>query len=177
MFGWAVGEVTYFPEVRPRYMEADSVYLGADLEILDGEQQIQVIRKDARTVAVGELHFIPPEKTDSSVFLFHNIAWRYETESDTVALGRYPKGTEITFMYMVTDTQETYSYAKDKKVYTGQNDSSLGQPVSEISGPLGRRWCVVGYLGEGICEVACSATKPWVFKEIRFLVTNVKIPE
>lgn len=170
-------EVTFVPlhKVRNTIWEADSLFLGASMIVVDSTKTVTVILKENKPKALGALYFMVPGVNDSAKFIFHNMHENFPEEADTVVLGRYPKNTQIYFMYTLTDTSTFLNDVRNKKLFSGQNRQGIDQFTSEISGPFGKRWAIVGDLGSSKCEVGFAAVMPGSYRDIRFYVLNVNV--
>jgi hypothetical protein len=173
-------EITCIPagKAKNAIWEADTLLLGATMKVIDSTKNVIVIRKRSFPEALGMLYFIKPDNhVDSIVPVFHNIKEQFLTEHDTIIIGKFPKDTKINFLYTVSDTSEKFSSIRNKKFYTGQNRPGVDTLVSDIDGPFGRRWVIIGNLNNQSCEAGFSAAIPGSFQEIRIHVVNVTIAE
>lgn len=170
-------EITYIPlnKARISIWEAESLFLGGSMKVVNSNEDVIVIRKENKPRALGVLYFMLPTENDSVQFLFHNMKEKFMDEADRVNLGKFPKNTKIIFRYVITDTSSDFMHVKGKKYYTGQNRTNVDKFVSDNDGPMGKMFAIVGSLGNNRCEVGFSAAMPGDYSDIRFNVTNVKV--
>lgn len=134
--------------------EAETAYVGANVFVKDSCSDIIVTYKKLYLFnTINELFFIIPGK-DSSRFLFHNIIRDYPNDDSVVNLGKFPKGTKLTFMSVTTDTNERWSAFYMKKRYSGQNRVGIDEYISEINGieTYGNLFAAVGRVDSNTVE-------------------------
>lgn len=153
--------------------ETDSVFIGSDIIVKDSNKEVIVkYWKINGFNAIGELHFMIPEK-DSSKFLFHNLREKFPNEDTIINLGKFPEGTKLYFMYMNTDTAARWEKCKFKKTYTGQNIINSDKYISEIESPnYGKRWAAVEQIDESLVNVGFSDCANSEFDKLFFKVFN-----
>ncbi|NLD48856.1 MAG: hypothetical protein GX660_16965 [Clostridiaceae bacterium] len=168
-------ELTYFPISGDNsFWCADSYYYGLGLVAKNPSKPVTVIKtRYAEAMATGQLYFMVPVKKDSALYLFDNVIDSTLQEQDTVNLGKFPVGTKIIFMYMITDTSNLFNDMKNIKLYSGQNRTGFDQYISERKGLVDFRWAITGIANDSTCEMDFAAVVKASFKEIKFLITNV----
>lgn len=162
-----------------RQWEEDSVYDGAGILVSkDGPITVKW-KKIHLTELVGELWFVVNQ--DSSVYLFHN--YKKENDPDSVLIGNFKRGQELTFMYVVRDSMNEsivgdsiFSSIKDKKLYTGQNRIGIDRYISERSTyNFGYKWAASGRVDENRVEVGFTDGIDPGFNNFIFELNNVCI--
>ena len=124
---------------------------------------------------LAEVYYIAPGFKDTAQFLFHDLIGRFPEENSTVDIGKYPEGTPIFFLFIVTDTSYKYEYYKGKKKYTGQNRDSVDILVTDAPGnnAWGKKYALSGRNDLG--EVEVSFMGDAFFGTIIFHVSNVHL--
>ena len=115
----------------------DSLWVGAGLIAQNSDSNIIVTWKKywiPFDSMLAEVYYIAPGFKDTAQFLFHDLIGRFPEENSTVDIGKYPEGTPIFFLFIVTDTSYKYEYYKGKKKYTGQNRDSVDILVTDAPG-------------------------------------------
>lgn len=123
------------------------MYAGAGFVVSDSTRDIMVVRVGSGSAVLGEFALMQPVWADSATFLFHNEAELFPDEPDTVNLGTFPKGTNLVFRYIVTDTSDFVfaPYYRDVPAYSGQNRPGIDKWVAEVPPTkYGLAMCVAG---------------------------------
>lgn len=162
-----------FPIIQNPW-SSDSLFIGAGILSKDPTEPVVVTFKNAiGNACLGELYFLIPS-SDSARFLFHNYPNRYSEETE-ISIGKFPKGTLLTFMFIVTDTFAICSRTKNLKLYSGQNRLGLDKYISELIVPerYYARWSGAGKIvNEAIVELGFGDKDPSICRAIIVTVTN-----
>jgi len=157
--------------------QAESLWVGAGLVSRDSLTDIVVsYKRNAITNFVGALYFMVPGHQDSAKFLFHNFHNRFSNEITAVNLGKFHQGTELVFMYMITDTSKNAFILLGKKFYTGQNRPGIDKYVCayQPNPRYGRRNSLAGKIDFNRVEVGFQDFT-LSFDDIVFEVTGASI--
>ncbi|NLD48855.1 MAG: hypothetical protein GX660_16960 [Clostridiaceae bacterium] len=164
-------ELTYLPITgnSTGIWDSDSLFLGGEIAVKDSTKEVVVTWKLNKGDALGMLYFV--KNKDSSIFLFHNKIEDFHEEKKEVRIGKFPKGTKLYFMYMVTDTSSFYKDKVKKRLYSGQNRIQ-DLYISDRKGLKDFRWAVAGTVDTNTCEISFASTVKANFRQIRFHISN-----
>jgi hypothetical protein len=155
--------------------QAESLWVGAGLTVKDPSADIVVtFKRHVKTTFTGSVYFMVPGQQDSAIFLFHNIHEKYPKEPSKVNLGKFPRGTQIVFMFSIADTANCE--LRGKKAFTGQNRPGIDQYVSAIikNENPGRRHALIGKIDATRVEVGFGPIFP-SYEDIVFEVQGVEV--
>jgi hypothetical protein len=157
--------------------ESDSVFIGAGFIVKDSTTDIIVKWKYAKpTRRLGALYFMIPRHKDSALFIFHNFIDSFPEEVKEINLGKYAKGTELYFKYMIIDTSSDLADYYEKKLYSGQNRTGIDNYISEReTSVFGKRWAAVGRIDSSRIEVGFSDWLDMGFDDFLFEISGVGI--
>jgi hypothetical protein len=172
IFSSGNAEIDYI-DVPQTYWEADSIFLGLGFVVKNPKDSVVITWKKNMGSVPGELFFMVPGYTDSTKFLFHNFIDSFPNEKAIINLGCYPAGSNVVFMYVVTDSIYLIAPYFNKRLYSGQNRVGIDQYISERIGLVDYRWAVAGRVNERMCEVGFASAVKGNFYDIRFYITNV----
>jgi len=175
-----------FSEVPPDYLplakskhikwDDDSLFIGASSVVLSDTTPVIVKWKASYVQCLRKLYFISPVGDYSPRLLFHNMIDSFPGEQKEINLGKFPKNTELHFMYTVVDTSKQYYRFRDKKLYSGPNRDSIDSFVSDLRYFYGRKWAVAGKIDSTCIEMGFSDDYMNMrFNAIIFQVSGVKI--
>ena len=169
-------EITFFPlaDIPNSIWDSDSLFLGAEIAVIDSTKPVVITWKPNSGNALGELFFVP-NKGDTSIFLFHNKINEFKNEKPNVEIGTFPKGTKLYFMYIVTDTSNRYKGKENKKLYSGQNRPGKDIFISERMGIRDFRWALAGAVDTTNCELSFASIIKGDFEQIRFHISNTRL--
>jgi Chitobiase/beta-hexosaminidase C-terminal domain len=154
---------------------ADSIFIGSGFIAKDSTKDLIVSWKGYfGTNAIGEFYFMVPNHKDSSIFLFHNVIDSFPTDPLSVNLGKFPKGTPLTFMYKVTNGDIRYTpCCINEKLYSGQDREGIDYYVSERSDGLNRRFFASGRVDSNIVEGGVEDYYNSLYLSLFFQVSDV----
>ena len=168
----------YRPLAKSKHFkwDADSLFIGASVVVLSDTAPVIVKWKSTYVQCLGKLYFVLPGEDYSPRLLFHNMIDSFPDEQKEINLGKFPKNTELYFMYTVVDTSIKYNRFKDKKFYSGPNRDSVDRFVSDLWYVHDRKWAVAGKIDSTRIEMGFSdGYTNMQFNAIMFEVSGVKI--
>jgi len=139
----------YFTKTQGSIWEAETLYIGGQIKA-NGDEELVVVMKKGHPRVEGKLYLMNPAKKDTAIYVNSNKPVAY---GDSVKLGRYEKGEELVFMYVITDTTGYYAPLRGKKLYSGRNVGSVDRYISEANGMYGKKFGTAGRIDDRTVEL------------------------
>jgi len=168
-----LSQVSYLRKPRVgNYWESDSLFIGADIIAMNGDSNVIVRwKKVTWPAAIGELSFMIPGHTDSSMFLFHNRRDLFPHDPQEINLGTFPVGTKLFLKYIINDNDSLWNGYKGKRLFSGQNRAQIDPYKSDIKG----QWCAAGQKNSNTVEAGFDFTGDKIYQSIVFEIINAQI--